>query len=158
MEFAGNRAVIAFRSFPRMAATWRLVGYSLPPERDPEKSPPLFDFTITNLVRTTSKNFNAVDLPVQLDLGEVRMKINSFTAGFRSAYVDATFLENGTPVFDWVVNSARVLDLHGNFTDSQAMCCRETNVHIVGFISRIGTPTTRTQFEFVAPRTTNSKN
>lgn len=121
-----------FSSFPRSSPAFRVIGKGAD-----QKS--LFDLTLTNLVRTAKMEMKATPLPLELDLGQVKLKVNEvrrqrpekWTAG-----VAAQFFENGVISTNWALLPCRFADSEGNSTEPDEFCREEKVVRIQGHVLR----------------------
>lgn len=156
----GDLIGYTFWIFPRSAPAWRIVISQKEPWVDLEtrtlhlEAQTIFDAAVTNLVRVAARELPVRRLPIELDLGDVVMKVAFAGIEFRSPSIAARFFENGKENDAWQILEARVADVHGNFIGAREMCRAEKNVTIVGRVGKgPGAPKTL-PFEFSVPRDT----
>jgi hypothetical protein len=140
-----------FFQFPRSAKTWRLVGYSQPYDRKAPEENVIFDYTLTNLVRSVRRELIAMGLPAEIDLGRVRMKLMSVSQDSSEPHIEAKFYEHDQPAMDWFVREAFAADPDGNLINPLEMCRDEKSFRVTGYAGGADTDV-RAPFEFVVPR------
>lgn len=115
-------------SFPRADATFRLVGSD-------EKGAQLFDYTLTNLVRTAAREFPLKTPPFELTINDVQLKIEevrldgSWGEGWHAG-VKGHFLQNGVATTNWLFMDVRFQDAQGNACSPTNFCQKEPNVGV----------------------------
>lgn len=140
-----------FFQFPRSATTWRLVGYSQPYDRKASENHVIFDYTLTNLTWNARRELIAKDLPFEIDLGQVKMKVTSVSHDSLEPHIEAKFYEHDQPTMDWFVREAFAGDAEGNLINPLEICREETAFRVTGYAGRAD-KTLKMPFEFVVPR------
>lgn len=113
-------------SFPRAAATFRLVGSD-------EKGAQLFDFTLTNLVRTAPEEFPVKTPPFELTINDVQLKIEEVRLEWGeewNARLKAQFVQNGIATTNWFLMDTRFHDAQGNACSPTNFCSKEPNIGV----------------------------
>jgi hypothetical protein len=143
-----------FRKFPRSAKTWRLVGYG-----PGGKSEMLFDYTITNRVRTEPLQLVARPLPLELDLGPVKMIVEKVVGDGPNAWMESSFIENGVKSSSWRIGSLtspggfHFSDADDNEIDPAEMCREQKVNRVFGYVAEnVPVPKKAFPFEFVIER------
>jgi hypothetical protein len=132
----GDLITYTFWNFPRSAATWRIIAQSHEDVLRHIPAATAFDVIVTNLVQTAPHHLPIQQLPAELNLGEVTMKIAFAGLDFRSPSVAATFFVDGKENTDWQITEARVVDVHGNFIGAREMCRAEDSVILIGRVGK----------------------
>ena len=120
-----------FPILPRSEATWRLVGYGPTGEGDL-----LFDYTLTNRVRSEPLELAAQRLPLDLKLqteGEtIEMDIKRAIVLPKAVQVEATFWQNEIPTWQWRIGNLSYSDADGNVLFPSDGCREKTALRISG--------------------------
>jgi hypothetical protein len=140
-----------FFQFPRSAKTWRIVGYSKAFDRKNPDQNIVLDYTITNLVQTPRRELLAKELPIEADLGAVKMKLLNVSQDYLSPNIEAKFYEAGQPSMDWFIREAIVSDEDGNFINPRDICREQKSFRIIGRAGR-NQPNITVPFDVAAPR------
>jgi hypothetical protein len=122
-----------FFQFPRSATSWRIVGYNWASNSRKLYENIIFDYTVTNLVRTPARELRSVTLPADIALrGAATLRIKSVTGPYVEPIIDFEFLENGQPAKNWHLLEAITSDADGNVINPQEICRAQKNMTIVG--------------------------
>jgi hypothetical protein len=142
-----------FFQFPRSSKMWRIVGYSAPYYNNTPKYYEVFNYTVTNLVQTAAAELAPKDMPIQIDLGQVKMTVSNVSQDYLEPHIEAKFYEGGQPLMDWFVREAYACDADGNLINPREMCREQKSFRVIGRAGR-NEPRITVPFEFVVPRTT----
>jgi hypothetical protein len=139
-----------FSAFPRCAATWRLRGYF--------GDETIFDYTITNHIRTAPISLPSQNIPFDLTLENLRVKVTQVGGYTSNGYVGLTFWEDGQSSTAWWAPEIILTDLHGNFISPEEACREEKFTHVLVRLHRNNAdPEQIRRFEFTTDRITAPK-
>ena len=138
-----------FRTFPRTASEWRLVGLG---KRGHDHI--LFDYALTNLVLTKPSPLGTLQtLPLEVQIGNVAMRVTRVANIDEYNWIEASFTEEGQPTEAWWPSEVQFLDPHENPMDPEKICKEMNATKIFGRISRKAPGSNESRrFEFTIPR------
>jgi hypothetical protein len=148
MDSTARTIQYVFDCFPRAAKTWRIVGLT-GPKAD---SSPAFDYSVTNLVQTPRHELPASELPLDLNLDRVRLKIISVDREYREPNIESSLFGGSESAENWRIQEYTVADAHGNFINPKQICREEKSFRVLGVVGRREPQLVTVPFEFAVAR------
>jgi hypothetical protein len=160
----GSTMAAQFGRFPRANSTFRLAGYG-----GPGTNELLFDYTLTNHVRSDAKTGEVRALPIDMTFNKVTMHVEKIT-DFETTLpiprnptlgrIFGSLKYDGFATDQYSMYSVLFSDRHGNIIDPEKVCAEEKTTRVIGFIEprrsaneiMSGRGGERIQYEFFIPR------
>jgi hypothetical protein len=130
----GWRQAAVFANYPREAKTFRLVAWG---NSDTNKIAPVWDYTVTNLMRTNAVKPRGEQLPLTKDFGRVILTISALKIGEEDFRVERQFfLKDGSPAAGWKLLDQQLLDDHGSEVVGHGFCREDKGLVLRGAVAR----------------------